>query len=52
MGENMMGAVHGFGEHLAKEQQGEAEGSDIDSVFFDLGGLMMVSRAIRHAAQM
>lgn len=42
MGENMMGAVRGFGEHLAQEQQGKAEGSSTDSVFFDLGGFMMV----------
>ena len=51
MGENMMGAVRGFGDHLAKEQQGEAEGSSTDSVFFDLGGFMMVSGALYSAVR-
>ncbi len=48
-GENMMGAVHAFGQHLATAQQDVAETSDIDSVFFDLGGFKMV-RPLHHAS--
>lgn len=45
MGENMLGAVRGFAKHLAKQQDEVPDGSDVDSVFFDLSGFKMVRGA-------
>ena len=44
----MMGAVRGFGRHLATAQQDVADSRDVDSVFFDLGGFKMVRSGYGH----